>query len=97
MRSSSSRPLRVLTPDRDCSGFKAESLAAYLKANAEIPLKFSRPVDKMKVILTGAMLGGSIVGGVTMWPMLKKGLTSTFVWSSLTMVRSAGGRRAGQG
>jgi hypothetical protein len=53
---------------------------------AGIPLKFSRPVDKTKLVVTGATIGGAIVFGITAWPLVRSILTNTYIWSSATIV-----------
>lgn len=53
---------------------------------AGIPLKVSRPVDKTKLFVTGATIGGAIVFGITAWPLVKSILTNTYIWSSGTIV-----------
>ncbi|GAA5881403.1 hypothetical protein JCM1840_007556 [Sporobolomyces johnsonii] len=69
------------------TGFRADSIASYLRANAELDsLTFTRPVDKSKLIKTGAILGGSVLGAIQAWPILKIVLTRSYIWSTMTCI-----------
>ncbi|KAL8287459.1 hypothetical protein RQP46_003317 [Phenoliferia psychrophenolica] len=67
------------------SGFKAESLATYIKDSGNVPLRFSRPIDKAKVFSTVVIVLGSIIMTVKAWPVVKIVLGRTYLWSFGTM------------
>lgn len=68
-------------------GFKAEAIASHVRSAAGIPLKFSRPVDKAKVFSTLIILFSAVSGAYRARSYLKFFFTSTYIWSSATMVR----------
>ncbi|KAI5478364.1 oligosaccharyltransferase complex subunit gamma [Pseudohyphozyma bogoriensis] len=68
------------------AGFKAESLAQHLQNSANLPLKFQRPVDKVKLFTLGGSLAAIAILGITAWPFFKIFLTRTYIWSFTTII-----------
>ncbi|KAM0746766.1 hypothetical protein T439DRAFT_293724 [Meredithblackwellia eburnea MCA 4105] len=67
------------------SGFKAESLASYISGTAQVPLKFKRPIDKIKLVWTVTTFVVGIGGTVIAWPTVKIILSRPYLWSFSTM------------
>lgn len=70
-----------------CSGFKAEALATYIHGNAYVDIKFRRPLDKGKILVTAVSVAGAVVATVTAWPVVRVILGRPYLWSFATMVR----------
>jgi hypothetical protein len=69
------------------SGFKSEAIASYVRANADIPLTFSRPVDKAKVGSLILMAAVTISAAIRAWPYLRIVFGTSVIWSIGTIVR----------
>ncbi|TNY21865.1 hypothetical protein DMC30DRAFT_362591 [Rhodotorula diobovata] len=69
------------------TGFKAESIASHLKAHAKLPsLEYRRPVDKGKLVKTGASIGAGLVVAWKLWPVLGVILTRRYIWSAMSLM-----------
>lgn len=80
-----------LTDFTACSrhrGFKAEAIAAYVRSTANLPFDFSRPIDKAKLLSTVTIALAVLSAIWRARPYLKYIVSSTYLWSAGTVVRS---------
>jgi hypothetical protein len=69
-----------------CSNFKAEAIAQYVQSTAQIPLRFSRPIDKGKLAMTLATVALVVSAGWRLRSYLGVVASSSYLWAAGTIV-----------
>lgn len=75
-------------PDISSSGFKAEAIASYLKARANLPsLDYVRPVDKGALALNVLSVVAGAIAIWRLWPFASIIFGRRYIWAASSLVR----------